>query len=146
MQEAGIRVNAVPPGPVWTPLIPASMPEDTVATFGADTHMGRPAQPEEIAPSYVFLAGERGHFFTGQVLHPKRRQAGLATLMGRLEAITPRLPDFRLETYFSRWEFAAEHHLTASDAQTHTISEVLALGTEEDRTTLADLPLGYTET
>lgn len=66
--------------------------------------------------------------------------------MGRLAAITPRLPDFRLESYFSRWEFAAEHHLTASDAQTHTISEVLALGTEEDRATFADLPLGYTET
>lgn len=70
MQEAGIRVNAVALGPVWTPLIPASMPEDTVASFGADTHMGRPAQPEEIAPSYVFLAGEGGRFFTGQVLHP----------------------------------------------------------------------------
>jgi len=56
------------------------------------------------------------------------------------------LPEFRLETYFSRWEFAAEHHLTASDAQTLTVGEVLALGTEEDRAAFAELPLGYLET
>ncbi|WP_232663595.1 aminotransferase class I/II-fold pyridoxal phosphate-dependent enzyme [Pseudonocardia sp. TRM90224] len=60
--------------------------------------------------------------------------------------ITPRLPDFRLETYFSKWEFAARYHLTASDAQTMTIGELLALGTDDDRAAFAELPLGYTET
>lgn len=57
-----------------------------------------------------------------------------------------RLPDFRLETFFSRWEFAAKHHLTASDAETMTLRELLALGTEDDRALFAELPLGYTET
>ena len=56
------------------------------------------------------------------------------------------LPEFRLETYFSRWEFAAEHHLTASDAQTLTIAELLALGTDDDRAAFAELPLGYVPT
>lgn len=60
--------------------------------------------------------------------------------------ITPVLPDFRLETYFSRWEFAARHHLTASDAQTLTLRELLAMGTDADRAAFAELPLGYTET
>ena len=57
-----------------------------------------------------------------------------------------RLPDFRLETYFSRWEFTARYHLTASDAQTMTISELLALADDQDRTAFENLPLGYTET
>lgn len=56
------------------------------------------------------------------------------------------LPPFRLEAYFSEWEFAARHHLTASDAQTLTISELLALGTDDERAAFADLPLGYVET
>ncbi len=56
------------------------------------------------------------------------------------------LPDFRLETYFSRWEFVAEHHLTASDSQTLTVGELLALGTEAEREEFAGLPLGYVET
>lgn len=56
------------------------------------------------------------------------------------------LPDFRLEAYFSRWEFAAEHHLTASDAQTLTIAELLAHGTDDDRAAFTDLPLGYAPT
>ena len=60
--------------------------------------------------------------------------------------LVPRLPDFRLETYFSRWEFAAEHHLTASDAQTLTISELLALGSAADRESFEHLALGYSET
>lgn len=60
--------------------------------------------------------------------------------------VTSRLPDFRLETYFSRWEFAATHHLTASDAQTLTVGELLALGTDADRDAFAGLPLGYTPT
>ncbi|GFP83999.1 glucose and ribitol dehydrogenase homolog 1 [Phtheirospermum japonicum] len=69
--EKGIRVNAVAPGPVWTPLQVASMPEATVAKVGAETPMGRAAQPHEIAPSYVFLASdESSSYFTGQVLHP----------------------------------------------------------------------------
>ena len=68
--ERGIRVNAVAPGPVWTPFIPSSMPEEKVAKFGQDDEFGRPAQPVEIAPSYVFLASKEGGFFSGQVLHP----------------------------------------------------------------------------
>jgi hypothetical protein len=57
-----------------------------------------------------------------------------------------RLPDFRLETYFSRWEFAARHHLTASDAQTMPMSELLALADDEDRHAWQTVSLGYTET
>jgi NAD(P)-dependent dehydrogenase (short-subunit alcohol dehydrogenase family) len=70
LADKGIRVNAVAPGPVWTPLIPASFEADKVAEFGKDIPMGRPAQPFEIAPAYVFLASSEGAFFTGQVLHP----------------------------------------------------------------------------
>lgn len=66
----GIRVNAVAPGPVWTPLIPSTFSAETVATFGSSTPMGRPGQPEEIAPSYVFLASDDASYMTGQVLHP----------------------------------------------------------------------------
>jgi NAD(P)-dependent dehydrogenase (short-subunit alcohol dehydrogenase family) len=65
-----IRVNGVAPGPVWTPLIPASFPEDKVEHFGASSQMGRPGQPNEIAPSHLFLACEDSSFMTGQVLHP----------------------------------------------------------------------------
>jgi NAD(P)-dependent dehydrogenase (short-subunit alcohol dehydrogenase family) len=54
--EKGIRVNAIAPGPVWTPLNPADSPAEKVAKFGADTDMKRPAQPEELSPAYVFLA------------------------------------------------------------------------------------------
>ncbi len=70
LADKEIRVNAVAPGPVWTPLIPASFDEETVATFGSDVPMKRPAQPGEIAPSYVFLASEDASYMTGQVLHP----------------------------------------------------------------------------
>ena len=66
----GIRVNAVAPGPIWTPLIPATMPEDSVASFGKDVPMGRPGQPEEVAPSYLFLACDDSSYLAGQVLHP----------------------------------------------------------------------------
>ncbi|GGJ00609.1 NAD(P)-dependent oxidoreductase [Alicyclobacillus cellulosilyticus] len=65
----GIRVNAIAPGPVWTPLIPASFPADQVATFGTTTPMQRAAQPMELAPSYVFLASRDSAYMTGQVLH-----------------------------------------------------------------------------
>jgi len=68
--ERGIRVNAVAPGPIWTPLIPSTFPADRVASFGKDTTRGRPGEPEEVAPSYVFLASDDGSYFTGQVLHP----------------------------------------------------------------------------
>jgi aspartate/methionine/tyrosine aminotransferase len=65
---------------------------------------------------------------------------------GRAAGWSPRLPDFRLEAYFSRWEFTARHHLTASDAETLTVAELLALGTDVDREAFAALPLGYIET
>jgi NAD(P)-dependent dehydrogenase (short-subunit alcohol dehydrogenase family) len=65
-----IRVNAVAPGPVWTPLIPSTVPAKEVETFGSDVLLGRAGQPEEIAPSYVFLASADSSYMTGQVLHP----------------------------------------------------------------------------
>lgn len=68
--EQGIRVNAVAPGPVWTPLIPSTFPAEKVATFGTDSPMGRAGEPEDIAPCYVFLACADSLYITGQVLHP----------------------------------------------------------------------------
>ncbi|HEY9476179.1 MAG TPA: SDR family oxidoreductase [Mycobacteriales bacterium] len=69
--DHGIRVNCVAPGPVWTPLIPATFPEERVSHFGEQAPMGRPAQPDEIAPSYVFLASDRmSSYYTGEVLAP----------------------------------------------------------------------------
>lgn len=65
----GIRVNAVAPGPVWTPLIPASFDEQKVSTFGQDVPFARAAQPFELAPAYVYLASDDSAFVTGQVLH-----------------------------------------------------------------------------
>jgi NAD(P)-dependent dehydrogenase (short-subunit alcohol dehydrogenase family) len=65
-----IRVNAVAPGPVWTPLIPSTFPAKEVETFGSDVPLDRAGQPEEIAPSYVFLASDDSSYMTGQVLHP----------------------------------------------------------------------------
>jgi NAD(P)-dependent dehydrogenase (short-subunit alcohol dehydrogenase family) len=66
----GIRVNGVAPGPIWTPLIPATFPAERVATFGADVPMQRAGQPEEVAPSYVFLASDDASYMAGQILHP----------------------------------------------------------------------------
>jgi hypothetical protein len=66
--EQGIRVNAVAPGPVWTPLIPATMPADKVASFGKDSPFGRPAQPAELAPAYVFLASNEATYISGAIL------------------------------------------------------------------------------
>lgn len=69
--ERRIRVNAVAPGPVWTPLIPATMPEEKVASFGEHVPMERAAQPDEIAPSYVFFAAERlSSYYSGEILAP----------------------------------------------------------------------------
>ncbi len=65
-----IRVNAVAPGPIWTPLIPASFEAKKVAKFGKDTLMGRKGQPVEVAPSYLFLVLDENSYMTGQVLHP----------------------------------------------------------------------------
>lgn len=67
----GIRVNGVAPGPIWTPLIPASFSEEEVAKFGSEVPMKRAGQPSEVAPSYVFLACNHcSSYITGQVLHP----------------------------------------------------------------------------
>lgn len=68
--KQGIRVNGVAPGPVWTPLISSTYEADEVARFGSDVPMERAGEPEEIAPSYVFLASSDSSFMTGQVLHP----------------------------------------------------------------------------
>ena len=68
--ERGIRVNAVAPGPIWTPLIPSSFPAKKVATFGSSTPMRRAGEPAEVAPCFVFLACDDASYMTGQVLHP----------------------------------------------------------------------------
>ncbi len=64
----GIRVNAVAPGPIWTPLIPATMTRDAYQQFGADVPLGRPGQPAELAPAYVFLASQESSYITGEVV------------------------------------------------------------------------------
>lgn len=68
--KQNIRVNGVAPGPVWTPLIPATFPPAHVSTFGSDTPLGRAGEPVEIASSYIFLASDESSYITGQVLHP----------------------------------------------------------------------------
>lgn len=65
----GIRVNAVAPGPIWTPLIPATFDEEHVSKFGQSTNLGRPGQPSEVAPAYVFLASQDASYISGQVIH-----------------------------------------------------------------------------
>lgn len=67
--ERGIRVNGVAPGPIWTPLIPSTFPPEKVESFGADTPMKRAGQPEEVAPSFVFLASDDSSYISGQVIH-----------------------------------------------------------------------------
>ncbi len=66
----GVRVNCVAPGPVWTPLIPSTLPADRVDSFGSQVPMGRAADPDEIAPSYVFFASGLSSYYTGEVLSP----------------------------------------------------------------------------
>lgn len=68
--KQGIRVNGVAPGPIWTPLIPSTFGPEKVETFGSDVPMGRPGEPDEVAPCYVFLASSDSSYITGQVLHP----------------------------------------------------------------------------
>jgi NAD(P)-dependent dehydrogenase (short-subunit alcohol dehydrogenase family) len=68
LADRGVRVNAVAPGPIWTPLIPATMPPEQVAKFGADTPLGRAGQPAELAPAYVFFASQDSSYVTGEVL------------------------------------------------------------------------------
>ncbi|HEX7049945.1 MAG TPA: glucose 1-dehydrogenase [Longimicrobiales bacterium] len=73
LADRGIRVNCVAPGPVWTPFIPATLTKEHVDRFGGDTLWQRPAQPAEIAPSYVFLASDDARYFTGEILAPTGR-------------------------------------------------------------------------
>jgi NAD(P)-dependent dehydrogenase (short-subunit alcohol dehydrogenase family) len=68
--EKGIRVNGVAPGPIWTPLIPSTFPADKVASFGAQTPMKRPGQPNEVASCFLFLACDDASYVTGSFLHP----------------------------------------------------------------------------
>lgn len=70
LAEKGIRVNGVAPGPIWTPLIPASFDEEKTSKHGEQTPMKRPGQPVEVAPSYLFLATDETSYMSGQVLHP----------------------------------------------------------------------------
>jgi len=74
-EKFGYEMAAVAPGPVWTPLIPASMKPEQSTTFGQQSPMGRAGEPAEIAPSYVFLASEDTSLYTGQCLHPNGKSA-----------------------------------------------------------------------
>jgi NAD(P)-dependent dehydrogenase (short-subunit alcohol dehydrogenase family) len=69
LSKKGIRVNAVAPGPIWTPLIAASFKGKKVAEFGSDVPMGRAGEPAEVAPAYLFLASEDASYISGQVIH-----------------------------------------------------------------------------
>jgi NAD(P)-dependent dehydrogenase (short-subunit alcohol dehydrogenase family) len=68
LAEKGIRANTVAPGPVWTPLIPSTMPEEKVKNFGKQVPMGRPAQPRELAPVYVMLASDEASYVSGATI------------------------------------------------------------------------------
>ncbi|MEC5423642.1 SDR family oxidoreductase [Virgibacillus sp. C22-A2] len=69
LADQGIRVNGVAPGPIWTPLIPASFSKEKVGSFGGNTPMKRPGQPQELAPAYVYLASEDASYVSGQMIH-----------------------------------------------------------------------------
>ena len=66
--ERGIRVNSVAPGPIWTPLIPSTMPPEHVEEFGKNTPLGRPGQPKEVAPAYVLLASDEASYMSGAMI------------------------------------------------------------------------------
>ena len=68
LADRGIRVNAVAPGPIWTPLIPSTMPPDHVAEFGKNSPLGRPGQPKEVAPAYVLLASDEASYMSGALI------------------------------------------------------------------------------
>jgi NAD(P)-dependent dehydrogenase (short-subunit alcohol dehydrogenase family) len=70
LAKEGIRVNGVAPGPIWTPLITSTFPPEKAESFGKNVPLGRPGQPEEVAPCYVFLASDEASYITGQFLHP----------------------------------------------------------------------------
>ncbi len=70
LAKKGIRVNAVAPGPIWTPLIPSTFSAEEVEEFGTDVPLQRPGEPMEVAPCYVFLAAADSNYMTGQVMHP----------------------------------------------------------------------------
>jgi NAD(P)-dependent dehydrogenase (short-subunit alcohol dehydrogenase family) len=70
LAKKGIRVNGVAPGPIWTPLIPASFKKEKVESFGEDVPLQRPGEPSEVAPCYLFLASHLSSYMTGQFLHP----------------------------------------------------------------------------
>lgn len=70
LADKGVRVNGVAPGPIWTPLIPSTFPPEKAESFGKDVPMGRPGQPKEVAPCFVFLASDDSSYMTGQFLHP----------------------------------------------------------------------------
>ena len=69
LADKNVRVNAIAPGPIWTPLIPATFEGDQLANFGKDVPLGRPGQPAEVGPAYVYLASKDSSYMTGQVLH-----------------------------------------------------------------------------
>lgn len=69
LADMGIRVNAVAPGPIWTPLIPSTLHDETIESFGKDTPMKRTGQPAELAPAYIFLASQDSSYISGQVIH-----------------------------------------------------------------------------
>lgn len=70
LAEKKIRVNGVAPGPIWTPLIPASFSKEEVAEFGVHVPLGRPGEPSEVSPAYLFLASDESSYITGQFIHP----------------------------------------------------------------------------